>query len=71
MGSFLTHTAYTGFALAIFTALRWELVVSRKPVVALVPFVIVGFEFTILFSIFGNLIGMLVLSRLPKMIGPV
>ncbi len=56
----------TGFALAIFTALRWELVVSGKPVVALVPFIIVGFEFTILFAIFGNLTGMLVLSRLPR-----
>ena len=57
----------TGFALAIFTAMRWELIVSGKPVVALVPFFIVGFEFTILFAIFGNLIGMLVLSRLPKL----
>ena len=57
----------TGFALAIFTAQRWELIVSGKPVVALVPFVIVGFEFTILFAIFGNLIGMLVLSRLPRL----
>ena len=56
----------TGFTLAIFTALRWELIVSGKPVVALVPFVIVGFEFTILFAIFGNLIGMLVLSKLPR-----
>ena len=39
---------------------------SGKPVVALVPFIIVGFEFTILFAIFGNLIGMLVLSRLSR-----
>lgn len=57
---------FTGFLLAIFTAVRWELIVSGKPVVALVPFVIVGFEFTVLFAIFGNLIGMLVLSRLPR-----
>ena len=58
---------FTGFVLAIFTAVRWELIVSGKPVVALVPFVIVGFEFTILFAIFGNLIGMLSLSRLPRL----
>lgn len=57
---------FTGFSLAIFTAVRWDLIVSGKPVVALVPFVIVGFEFTILFAIFGNLIGMLVLSKLPR-----
>jgi molybdopterin-containing oxidoreductase family membrane subunit len=31
-----------------------------------VPFVIVGFEFTVLFAIFGNLIGMLALTRLPR-----
>lgn len=58
---------FTGFALAIFTATRWGLIVGGKPVVALVPFVIVGFEFTILFAIFGNLIGFLHQSRLPRL----
>jgi molybdopterin-containing oxidoreductase family membrane subunit len=57
---------FSGFALAIFTALRWELIVSGKPVVALIPFVIVGFEFTVLFAIFGNLIGFLHQSKLPR-----
>lgn len=56
----------SGFSLAIFTAQRWELIVGGKPIVALVPFVIVGFEFTILFAIFGNLIGFLHQSRLPR-----
>ena len=55
----------TGFALAMFTATRWSLVVGGKPVVALVPFFIVGFEFTILFAVFGNVIGMLSRSKLP------
>ena len=58
---------FTGYGLAIFTALRWGLMVGGKPVVAYVPFVIVGFEFTILFAIFGNLIGMLLLTRLPRL----
>ncbi len=57
----------TGFSLAVFTATRWNFIVSGKPVVALVPFVIVGFEFTILFAIFGNLIGFLHQSRLPRL----
>ncbi len=57
---------FSGFGLAIFTATRWGLIVGGKPVVALVPFVIVGFEFTILFAIFGNLIGFLHQSRLPR-----
>ncbi len=56
----------TGFILAAFTATRWDLIVSGKPIVALVPFFIVGFEFTILFAVFGNVVGMLTQMGLPK-----
>ena len=56
---------FAGFALAIFTSTRWDLIVSGKPIISLIPFFIVGFEFTILFSVFGNVIGLLVCSRLP------
>ena len=56
---------FAGFFLAIFTAVQWNLIVSGKPIVSLIPFFIVGFEFTILFSVFGNVIGLLVCSRLP------
>ena len=55
-----------GFALAIFTATRWNLIVSGKPIVAIIPFVVVGFEATILFSVFGNVIGLLTQTRLPS-----
>jgi len=57
----------SGFGLSIFTAGQWSLIVGGKPVVALIPFVIVGFEFTILFSVFGNIFGFLLLSRLPNL----
>ncbi len=57
---------FTGFLLAIYTASEWRLIVSGKPVVALVPFFIVGFEFTILFGVFGNIIGLLTQARLPR-----
>lgn len=56
---------FTGFLLAAFTATRWSLIVSGKPVVALVPFFIVGFEFTILFAVFGNVLGLISQARLP------
>jgi molybdopterin-containing oxidoreductase family membrane subunit len=56
---------FTGFALAIYTAVQWNLIVSGKPIVSLIPFFIVGFEFTILFSVFGNVIGLLICARLP------
>ena len=56
---------FAGFALAIFTSTRWDLIVSGKPIISLIPFFIVGFEFTILFSVFGNVIGLLACCRLP------
>jgi len=57
---------FTGFLLAAFTAARWSLIVGGKPVVALVPFFIVGFEFTILFAVFGNVLGLISQARLPR-----
>lgn len=60
---------FTGFALAVFTAQRWELIVSGKPILAWVPFVIVGFEFTVLFAVFGNVIGLLLMMKLPSFKG--
>jgi hypothetical protein len=56
---------FTGFWLAAFTATRWSLIVSGKPIVAYVPFFIVGFEFTILFAVFGNVIGLITQAGLP------
>ncbi len=55
----------TGYLLASLTALRWELIVSGKPVLAYIPFFIVGFEFTVLFSVFGNVVGMILTMQLP------
>jgi len=55
-----------GFLLAIFTATRWNIIVGGKPIVALIPFFIVGFEFTILFAVFGNVAGMLTLTGMPN-----
>jgi len=58
---------FTGFLLAMFTANRWEMIVGGKPIVALVPFFIVGFEFTILFSVIGNVLGLISQARLPRL----
>ena len=56
---------FAGFLLAAFTASQWNLIVSGKPVISLVPFFVVGFEFTILFAIFGNVIGLIHQMQLP------
>lgn len=61
---------FTGFLLGAFTATQWNLIVSGKPVVALVPLVVLGFEFTILFAVFGNVLGLLLCARLPDFRGP-
>ena len=55
-----------GFSLAIYSTIQWHLVVGGKPVVGLIPFVIVGFEAAIAFSVFGNVIGLLIMARLPS-----
>lgn len=60
---------FCGFWLAAFTASRWSLVVGGKPVFAWIPFVIVGFEFTILFAVFGNVVGLITHARLPQLVG--
>jgi hypothetical protein len=56
---------FTGFSLAIYTALEWKLIIWGKPIVAWIPFVIVGFEFTILFSVFANVLGLIIFGGLP------
>jgi len=66
-GGILGFLAGIGFAM--FTAVQWHLIISGKPVVAWFPFIIVGFEFTILFSVLGNVIGLLVHGDLPDFQG--
>jgi hypothetical protein len=54
-----------GLALAIWSALQWNLMVAGKPVVSIVPFLVVGFEFTILLGALTTLVALLVLMHLP------
>jgi molybdopterin-containing oxidoreductase family membrane subunit len=56
----------TGFLLAVYCSSEWRLIVSGKPVLAYIPFTIVGFEFTILFAVFGNVLGLLISMDLPR-----
>ena len=55
----------SGFALAIFSSTRWNLIVSGKPIVSWFPFFIIAFEFTILFAVLGNVLGLLTQIGLP------
>jgi hypothetical protein len=54
-----------GLALAVLTSLVWNMIVFGKPVTSVVPFLVVGFEGTILFGALGTLVGLLLFARLP------
>lgn len=56
-----------GISLASYAHLQWEFVTSGKPVLAWLPFVVVGFEFTILFGVLFTLASLLFKSRLPNL----
>jgi hypothetical protein len=60
----------SGFALAIYASWLNSLVVGGKPIVAIIPFCIVGFEGTILSASIFNLIGMVYHARLGKRSSP-
>jgi len=60
----------TGFSLSVYTAMQWRFVVSGKPPVPKVPYVIESFEFCILFAVLFNVVGLLLLSRLPRLTLP-
>ncbi|MEJ5297722.1 MAG: DUF3341 domain-containing protein [Armatimonadota bacterium] len=54
-----------GFALCIYTVLRYPMIVSGKPVVAVLPFVVIAFELTILLGSLATFAGFLLNARLP------
>jgi len=57
---------FSGIGLAMYTGLQWNLIVSGKPVLAWIPYLIVGFEFTVLFAVLGNIVGLITQTRLPE-----
>lgn len=59
-----------GFALGSYAAAQWRFVVWAKPPIPIVPFVILSFEFCILMSILFGVVGLLLLSRMPKIKTP-
>jgi len=61
----LTGTA-SGFALTIWTALKWNLITGGKPVVSIPPFVPIAYELTILLGGLCTVLGLLVTARLPS-----
>jgi len=59
-----------GFTLCIWSVLQWPLVTGGKELVSLPPFVIIAYESMILLGGLFNLLGMLLLARLPQRANP-
>ncbi len=55
-----------GMVLAALTSLIYNLIVGGKPPVAVVPYLIISFESTILLGGLGTLVGLLLGARLPR-----
>jgi hypothetical protein len=55
----------SGIALAIGTSLVWNLIVGGKPVTSIIPFLVVGFELTILFGALATLAALLFFGGMP------
>jgi hypothetical protein len=54
----------TGLAWPIYTVIAWPLITGGKPMISLPPFLIIGFELTILFGGLFTLAGLAIHSRL-------
>ena len=57
-----------GFTLCIWTSLDWPLVTGGKEIISLPPFVVIGFECTILIGSLFNLLALFGFSGLPKFV---
>jgi hypothetical protein len=56
----------TGMSLTIYTVLSWPLITGGKPFISLPPFLIIGFEMTILLGGVTSFLGFLLIARLPR-----
>lgn len=55
----------TGYAMTIWMANDWQLMIGGKPYSSIPPYTIIAFELTILFGGLFTLLGLLVVGRLP------
>jgi hypothetical protein len=60
---------FSGFALPIYTSLKWGLISGGKPVVAIPAFTVIAFELAILFAALGGVAGFLIQAGLPRVRG--
>ncbi len=56
----------TGYALTLWMANNWPIIVGGKPYSSVTPFTIIAFELTILFGVLMTVLGVFVFGKLPK-----
>jgi hypothetical protein len=56
----------TGYAMTIWMANNWKIMLGGKPFASIPPYTIIAFELTILFGGLMTLLGLLVFGRLPR-----
>jgi hypothetical protein len=56
----------TGYAMTIWMAYDWEIMLGGKPFASIPPYTIIAFELTILFGGLLTALGLFVVGRLPK-----
>lgn len=55
----------TGYALTIWMANNWQIMLGGKPFSSIPPYTIIAFELTILFGVLMTVLGLFVFGRLP------
>jgi len=58
--------ALLGLALAAYAHAQWNLITGGKPVLAWIPFFVIAFECCILASVLFTLVGLSIMTRLPR-----
>lgn len=56
----------TGYAMTIWMANDWQIMIGGKPFSSIPPYTVIAFELTILFGGLMTLLGLLVYGRLPR-----
>ncbi len=56
----------TGYALTLWMANDWQIMLGGKPFSSIPPYTVIGFELTILFGGLMTALGLLVVGRLPQ-----
>ena len=56
----------TGYALTLWMANNWPIVVGGKPYSSVTPYTIIAFELTILFGVIMTVLGLFVFGRIPS-----